>query len=129
MINVRIAIDSSTLINDTIKEYVKTKLMPEAISWYTNVLKVRRLTANIKFANTETTCGGDITIPAAHKLPSGAGVEGDLLIYVTVAGTQSDSYIAYASHCMLNSAGDNRPIAGSITFNPFQLNPDSTVWD
>eukprot|EP01098_Paradermamoeba_levis_P011765 TRINITY_DN5070_c0_g1_i2.p1 TRINITY_DN5070_c0_g1~~TRINITY_DN5070_c0_g1_i2.p1 ORF type:complete len:518 (+),score=130.20 TRINITY_DN5070_c0_g1_i2:78-1631(+) len=130
---IRIAIDSRfvSIANATVKNFLLTKLVPEAISWLQKTLSVIRVTGPLilqkqcrKFYEKPykcieywpTSCLDVKPMPEEHFT---AGVpNADLLLYVTSKETEG-STLAYAAYCQ----GDqkNRPIAGNINFGPAHL--------
>jgi hypothetical protein len=100
--------------------YIKTKLLPAAVSYFSTTLKVPQLSKLSVAANRASICG--LAIPAIYK---NGGVQADIVLFVTGQST-SESWVAWAMACSLLS-GTNRPIFGQINFNYNSVSPATGV--
>lgn len=102
--------------------FLKTKLIPDVISFFSKALSIVRY-------NT----AGKITIPAGNcfdaPVPSSyttsPGVSGDFVLFV-YALSPNGGALAWGGPCFLGN--DNRPIAGVVNFNAASINPDPATY-
>jgi leishmanolysin len=113
---IRILADYSNLKASASTTFIKTTLMPYAISFLTSALTVFPK-SQITEVQGETMCD-EYKIPSSHQ---SNGVSGyDLVLYVGMKDAPTDSYLAYAVHCFQDES-TLRPVAGAITFNLAEL--------
>ena len=98
--------------------YFKQKIMASVERWFTSALYVYPLKIPLSL-NGLTFCGDEITIPEEHKNP---GVETDLIIYVASTDQDTQSYVAYAGACAMESSGRNNVVAGRTVVNSYYFN-------
>lgn len=116
--NIRIHFDFSLIrdSNQQDKESLKDRIMPETKQALEKLIKVKRLTSNLKF---EANYCDNIKIPETYS-DSGDGVQADIIIFVildTSGYFYENDIEAAAIHCLQDSK-TKRPLAGYIQFRP-----------
>lgn len=108
-------------------EALKKYIMPKTKEVFEKILRVKRIKNRLRF---NTASCDEYTIPEEY-LESGAGVEADLVIFVTIDDTGyflENEIEAAAIHC-LQHTDTFRPIAGYIQFKPNLYLNDTTAQD
>jgi hypothetical protein len=105
--------------NQQVKDYIENQLMASAISYYQSILKVVRLEEKLKV---DAMC--DTVRSPLHLTRE--GVDADLVLLVMADYYPFDSFLALSFPCGLAET-NNRPVYGTILFNLYYLNTESTT--
>ena len=106
---------------------LKEKIMPKAVQVFQNLLKVKRLSGNLKL---NTTRCDVYHIPEKYSF-DGEGVPADVVVFVMIddSGFFIENHVeAAAVHC-LQHYSTKRPVAGFIQFKPELQVSNSTALD
>ena len=99
--------------SSTLNTYIQTITIPQVNSFYTHALSVYQVQGSLSFSGAST-CGPEVTIPAAHLSPGVTNT--DIIIYITSETTTGMSYVSYSGACLIDSQKNN-VVAGRIVMN------------
>jgi leishmanolysin len=110
--SIRIKADYSNmkLQDSTLDYYIRYGLMPAAINYWSQALKVKRISGALTL---DANSCYQTTVPTMIRT---VGVNADLILFVT-ANPSQDAFLAWAVACFV-SKDTNRPVAGQININP-----------
>lgn len=120
---IRIVTDTSALssLDPALKSLIEDRLLAVAKNFFQKRIKVMPQIGPIKFPNLKRCQTADI--PANH-LANGVA-DADLILYVTASNEPKDTYLAWATSCLIGDESTNfRPIAGQINYNSARMKDD-----
>jgi len=93
--------------------FIQQQVIPSAIKWYYNVLRVYNLAENWKLS--QTTCSSAVNVPTEHQNPGLPST--DYVLYVFAVNEPAKNYIAKGGFCALDGNSLTNPIAGTLGYN------------
>ena len=93
--------------------FIQQQVIPSAIKWYYNVLRVYNLAENWRLS--QTTCSSAVNVPKEHQNPGLSNT--DYVLYVYAVNEPAKNYIAKGGFCALDGNSLTNPIAGTLGYN------------